>query len=40
MVDKASSIAVTLPTSVRVLMPHGRVEEMKLETYLAGVVAT
>ncbi len=40
MVDKENSIAVTLPTSVRVLMPHGRVEEMKLETYLAGVVAT
>ncbi|HEX7588226.1 MAG TPA: SpoIID/LytB domain-containing protein [Anaerolineae bacterium] len=40
MLDKENTIAVTLPTSLRVLMPNGRVEEMKLETYLAGVVAT
>ncbi len=40
MLDREHTIAVTLPTSVRVLLPHGRVEEMKLETYLAGVVAT
>ncbi len=39
MLDEEQTIAVTLPTLVRVLMPHGHVEEMKLETYLAGVVA-
>jgi hypothetical protein len=39
MMDKENTIGVTLPTFVRVLMPNGRVEEMKLETYLAGVVA-
>ncbi len=40
MLDREHTIAVTLPASVRVLMPHGQVEEIKLETYLAGVVAT
>jgi hypothetical protein len=30
---------LSLPTYLRVLMPDGHVEEMKLETYLAGVVA-
>lgn len=40
MLDKENTIGVTLPTTVWVLMPHGRVDEMKLETYLAGVVAT
>ena len=40
MLDREHTIAVTLPTSVRVLMPHGQVNEIKLETYLAGVVAT
>ncbi len=40
MLDKEHTVAVTLPTALRVLMPHGRVDEMKLETYLAGVVAT
>jgi hypothetical protein len=40
MLDREHTVAVTLPTFVRVLMPHGHVEEMKLETYLAGVVAT
>lgn len=28
-----------IPTTLRVLMPNGSVEEIKLETYLAGVVA-
>ncbi|MBI4785791.1 MAG: SpoIID/LytB domain-containing protein [Chloroflexi bacterium] len=28
-----------MPSSIRVLMPNGQVAEMKLETYLAGVVA-
>ena len=40
MLDKENTTAVTLPTFLRVLMPNGRVEEIKLETYLAGVVAT
>ncbi|HEX7593249.1 MAG TPA: SpoIID/LytB domain-containing protein [Anaerolineae bacterium] len=40
MLDKENMVAVTLPTSLRILMPHGRVDELKLETYLAGVVAT
>jgi len=40
MLDKDTVTGLTLPTSVRVLLPHGHVEEMKLETYLAGVVAT
>lgn len=30
---------LSLPNYLRVLMPDGHVEEMKLETYLAGVVA-
>jgi len=30
---------LSLPNDLRVLMPDGHVEEMKLETYLAGVVA-
>jgi hypothetical protein len=30
---------VAVPGSIRVLMPNGQVEEMKLETYLAGAVA-
>ena len=29
-----------MPSSIRVLMPNGHVVEMKLETYLAGVVAS
>jgi hypothetical protein len=40
MVDREDTVGVSLPTSVRVLMPNGHVEAMKLETYLAGVVAT
>lgn len=28
-----------VPSAIRVLMPNGRVQEMKLETYLAGAVA-
>src|SRR5450759_5836118 len=40
MLDKENTVAVTLPTSLRILMPNGRVDELKLETYLAGVVAT
>jgi Stage II sporulation protein len=39
MLDKENTIAVTLPTALRILMPNGRVDELKLETYLAGVVA-
>lgn len=30
---------ITLPTTIRVLLPNRQVEEMKVETYLAGVVA-
>ena len=30
---------ITLSESIRVLMPNGHVEEMKIETYLAGAVA-
>ncbi|MBM3129011.1 MAG: SpoIID/LytB domain-containing protein [Chloroflexi bacterium] len=30
---------LTLPTAIRVLLPNNQVEEMKLETYLAGVLA-
>jgi hypothetical protein len=30
---------ITLPTTIRVLLPNHQVEEIKLETYLAGVVA-
>ena len=30
---------VTLPAWIRVWMPNGHIEEMKLETYLAGAVA-
>lgn len=33
------NLSLSLPTYLRVLMPDGHVEEMKLETYLAGVVA-
>jgi hypothetical protein len=40
MLDKENVSVVPLPTVVRVLMPNGQVEEMKLETYLAGIVAT
>ena len=40
MSDKEDTIAITLPTFLRVLTPNGHVEEIKLETYLAGVVAT
>jgi hypothetical protein len=40
MVDRENTIAAALPTFLRVLMPNSRVEEIKLETYLAGVVAT
>ena len=39
MLNSENALTVTLPTSIRVLMPTGEVEEMKLETYLAGVVA-
>lgn len=34
-----SQVAMNLPAYVRVLMTNGQVEEMKLETYLAGAVA-
>jgi len=39
MENSANEIALILPASVRVLMPNGQVEVMKLETYLAGAVA-
>ena len=39
MLNKDNQNTITLPTVVRVLMPNGFVEEMKLESYLAGVVA-
>ena len=32
-------MTVLVPSSIRVLMPNGQVAEMKVETYLAGVVA-
>ncbi|MBI5650913.1 MAG: SpoIID/LytB domain-containing protein [Chloroflexi bacterium] len=32
-------MSISLPAVVRLLLPHGQVEEMKLETYLAGAVA-
>ncbi len=37
--DKTDENVMMIPTTLRVLMPDGRVEEIKLETYLAGVVA-
>lgn len=39
MENSTNELALILPASVRVLMPNGQVEEMKLETYLAGSVA-
>lgn len=39
MTDNEREHAITLPTTIRVLLPNGQVEEMKAETYLAGVVA-
>ncbi len=33
-------MTIIVPSSIRVLMPNGRVTEMKLETYLAGAVVT
>jgi hypothetical protein len=33
-------MTIVVPSSIRVLMPNGRVTEMKLETYLAGAVVT
>ncbi len=33
-------MTIVVPGSIRVLMPNGRVTEMKLETYLAGAVVT
>ena len=39
MQNKDDQNNITLPTIVRVLMPNGQTEEMKLESYLAGVVA-
>jgi hypothetical protein len=37
--DKTDENVMMIPTALRVLMPNGSVEEIKLETYLAGVVA-
>ncbi|MEW5721080.1 MAG: SpoIID/LytB domain-containing protein, partial [Chloroflexota bacterium] len=39
MTNNENETALVLPTSLRVLLPNGQVEEMKLETYLAGAVA-
>jgi hypothetical protein len=39
MPSEKTEIELTLPTALRVLHPSGQVEEMKLETYLAGAVA-
>jgi hypothetical protein len=39
MTNNENEIAFALPTSIRVLLPNNQVEEMKLETYLAGVIA-
>ncbi|MBI5034958.1 MAG: SpoIID/LytB domain-containing protein [Chloroflexi bacterium] len=39
MADSEIELALTPPASIRVLMPGGHVEEMKLETYLAGAIA-
>lgn len=39
MADSEIDLALTPPATIRVLMPSGHVEEMKLETYLAGAVA-
>ena len=39
MQSKDEQNTITLPTVVRVLMPNGHVEDMKLESYLAGAVA-
>lgn len=39
MTNNENEIAFTLPTLIRVLLPNGQIEEMKLETYLAGAVA-
>lgn len=39
MTNNEKETTLTLPTIIRVLLPNGRVEEMKLETYLAGAVA-
>jgi hypothetical protein len=39
MLNSDGTIDLTLPAEIRVLMPGGQVEEMKLETYLAGAVA-
>lgn len=36
--DKTDENVIMIPTTLRVLMPNGSVEEIKLETYLAGVV--
>jgi hypothetical protein len=39
MANSENEMAMSLPTLIRVLLPSGQIEEMKLETYLAGVVA-
>lgn len=37
--DKTDENVMMIPMTLRMLMPNGSVEEIKLETYLAGVVA-
>ena len=39
MTNNENETVLALPTSLRVLLPNGQVEEMKVETYLAGAVA-
>ena len=39
MTNNENETALILPTSLRVLLPNGQIEEMKVETYLAGAVA-
>ena len=39
MADSEIDLELTPPAAIRVLMPGGHVEEMKLETYLAGAIA-
>jgi hypothetical protein len=39
MTNNENETTLILPTSLRVLLPNGQVEEIRLETYLAGAVA-
>jgi len=39
MTNNENGAAIALPTSIRVVLSNNQIEEMKLETYLAGAVA-